>query len=261
MSKIGPSPTSDRRSLFGLGTVRMPKTADVVAARLRTTILAQGIAPGTPLPGEKELITEFKVSRASIREALRILEAEGIIEVRRGVRGGVFTAAPSAHRLTRGLATLLAYRQVPLSHLLDMRSLLEPEAAGLAAEKASAEEREHLLELARSSHNNDMVDHVDFHDEVARLSGNGLLSLFITAMRDIVAEVGLATNLPEPALKATKRAHVQIAQAIASANGDLARKSMERHMRAYTSQMLAACEADDPIVSWVHPETYGMPIF
>ena len=78
----------------------MPKTADVVAARVRTAILEQQLPPGSSLPGELELIEHFGVSRASIREALRLLEAEGLIEVRRGVRGGVFTVEPSTSKLT-----------------------------------------------------------------------------------------------------------------------------------------------------------------
>jgi GntR family transcriptional regulator, transcriptional repressor for pyruvate dehydrogenase complex len=234
--------------LFGLGAVRMPKTADVVAARIRTLTLANRLSPGTPLPGERELIAQLHVSRASVREALRMLEDEGIIEVRRGVRGGIFAAAPSIDRLTRGLASLVAFQQTPLLDLLEMRLLLEPEAAALAAERATDCEREQLLALAEAGQADSMIDHVEFHVLLGVMSGNQLVAIALSALRNIVAESGEAAMLPRAAMRDTLHAHRRIASAIGSANPDLAREATEQHIRAYVEALCATQDATSPII-------------
>jgi len=235
-----------------MGNLRMPKTADVVAARVRSSILAQQLAPGTPLPSEHELIKHFGVSRASVREALRLLEAEGLVEVRRGVRGGVFTAEISTERFTRVMATLLARREIPVADLLDLRLVLEPEAAAMAASRAPAPARERLLALAEEPGHDHPVDHAEFHDRLADLSGNGLMALFLGSLRDIVAETAIPVDLPESMLDLTTRAHIQIAKAIALGNEAAARRATVRHLRDYLEHVRASQDPGAPIVSFTH---------
>jgi GntR family transcriptional repressor for pyruvate dehydrogenase complex len=239
----------DDERLFGMGTLRLPKTADVVAARVRTTILARQLPAGTPLPNEREMIEHFKVSRASIREALRILEAEGVIEVRRGMHGGVFTAEPTGRLLARGLAGLLAHRRTPVSDLIEIRLLLEPEAAALAARNASSEQRQRLVDFAHRAQPDVMPDHVDFHLMVAECSGNGVMTLFLAALRDIVAEAATFADLPRNALEQGIKAHQQIALAIAAGDEAKARRATVRHLQSYAADLVTKKDMSAPIIS------------
>lgn len=245
---------------FGMSAVRLPKTADVVAARVRTSILSRQLPPGTALPSERELIEHFKVSRASIREALRILEAEGVIDVRRGMHGGVFTAEPSGKMLARGLSALLAHRRTPVADLIELRLLLEPEAAAMAARHASSEQRQNLLDFAHRAQPQLMADHVDFHVMVAESSGNGLMALFVAALRDIVAETATFAGLPPTALEHGIKAHQQIALAIAAGDEAKARRLTTRHLNAYVADLLSKKDAAEPIISFRQGEEHAIPV-
>ena len=83
-----PRVREDVRVSLDLAAVVVPKASDVLAARLREMILSSGLAEGTPLPTERELVTQSGLSRASVREALRVLETEGLVVTRAGRDGG-----------------------------------------------------------------------------------------------------------------------------------------------------------------------------
>ena len=86
----------------------MPKTAELVAAEIRNAILGGTLRPGDRLPPETSLMSRFGVSRPSLREALRLLEAEELLDIRRGARGGAVVRRPSARPALRAAAAWLA---------------------------------------------------------------------------------------------------------------------------------------------------------
>jgi DNA-binding GntR family transcriptional regulator len=87
--------------ILELSRGRVPKAAELLASEMRRMILGRGLAPGTPLPSEAEIIEQRGQSRVTAREALRLLEAEGLIEVRRGPRGGVLVGDPRPAHVAR----------------------------------------------------------------------------------------------------------------------------------------------------------------
>ena len=110
-----------------------PSVADLVAESIRDRIISGELAEGSMLPRQEEMMREFSVSRPSYREALRILEAEGLISVRRGNRGGVVVHSPSQNATTYSLGLLLRYSRVTLGDLSDAINEIEPLCAGVAA--------------------------------------------------------------------------------------------------------------------------------
>lgn len=88
--------------------IRVPKTAELVATEIRHEILAGSLRPGDRLPPETSLMNSFGVSRPSLREALRLLEAEELLDIRRGSRGGAVVRRPSALPALRAAAAWLA---------------------------------------------------------------------------------------------------------------------------------------------------------
>src|SRR5207342_3506893 len=106
-----------------------------IADELRALIVGGELSEGDSLGHEPELVERFGVSRPSLREALRILEAEGLITVVRGVLGGVVVHEPDERMTARAAALVLQARNVPLADVFEARSLLEPLAARAIATK------------------------------------------------------------------------------------------------------------------------------
>ena len=104
-----------------------------IADELRALIVSGELSEGDSLGREPDLVERFGVSRPSLREALRILEAEGLITVVRGVRGGVIVHLPDERMTARTAATLLQARNVSLADVFDARAQVEPLAARLIA--------------------------------------------------------------------------------------------------------------------------------
>lgn len=115
--------------------VRSPKLAHLVAEQLRTDIATGKIEPGDTLPSEAELLEQFGISRPTLREALRILEAETLIQLRRGSRTGARVLGPSVKAIAQRSALYLAVEATTMGELQEVRSLLEPPIAALLASR------------------------------------------------------------------------------------------------------------------------------
>src|SRR4051794_17549467 len=117
-----------------LDDVRVPKTAELVAAQIRRRIGVGELQEHEGLPSEPELMEQFSISRPTLREALRILESEGLIAVRRG-RGGARVRLPSPDAAARYASLVLQHRGGKLSDLLAVRVMVEAPAAGIVARR------------------------------------------------------------------------------------------------------------------------------
>src|SRR5262245_65248684 len=104
-----------------------------IADEIRRLVVSGKVADGDWLGHEPELVARFRVSRPSLREALRILEAEGLISVVRGVRGGVIVHAPDHRLAARTAALVLQARNVSLADVHHARALLEPAVVSVVA--------------------------------------------------------------------------------------------------------------------------------
>jgi GntR family transcriptional repressor for pyruvate dehydrogenase complex len=113
--------------------VRQPRLAEIVAAELREEILRGQLSDGSLLPNQDRLAERFGVSKASLREAMRILEAENLVSVRRGRFGGVVIHAPSTHAAAYTLGLMLQANHVPLSDFVAALNHIEPICAELCA--------------------------------------------------------------------------------------------------------------------------------
>jgi GntR family transcriptional repressor for pyruvate dehydrogenase complex len=123
-----------------------------VVEQIQETILAGRLVPGEMLPSERELKAMLQVSRGTLREALRVLEQKGLIEIKLGVGGGAVVQDISYDRINESLALLIRYQKVSLRHLTEFRVGVEGRVSALAAERATPADVIHLkslLELAR----------------------------------------------------------------------------------------------------------------
>lgn len=184
-----------------LRTVRAPKIAEVVAARLRRQIILGEIKAGDFLPPEGVLVARMGVSRPVIREALRILESESLLRIRRGAKGGAEVHSPQVDVAARHLGLLLQSRGVTIGDVFRARIAFEPIAARLLASRASNADVEALEELLQEE-----SLHVEqprrfaqvavrFYETVVRLCGNEILALLGTMLMKLNEEnVNLALD-------------------------------------------------------------------
>jgi len=225
------------RSSIQLSPMKVPKASDVLANELRERILTGEFAEGTGLPAERDLVTQTRMSRTTVREALRILEVQGLIRIKAGRTGGAFVQQP-VNLLIRG-------RQIRLAALLETREAIEPYCAQLAATHRTEEELEVLEEANRliSDDNADLPQflqaNVDWHVGVARASHNELLSGLMSALsRAIYAATEDEKFVDAEVRHATVHAHTTITDAIRAQDADAAVRRMKRHVHSYAEEVL-----------------------
>jgi DNA-binding FadR family transcriptional regulator len=167
--------------------IRTPKWAELIAEAIRAGIEAGTYLPGDRIPGEGDLAVSFGASRPSVREALRVLESEQLITVRRGACGGPVITVPSVAAQSRQLARGLLLQGLTGSDLREATTALE--TASLRALAAQSNRRV-LGDLS------DSVDAVgsDFHHELVLASGNPALIALTEALRAAAASQRLGRN-------------------------------------------------------------------
>jgi DNA-binding FadR family transcriptional regulator len=212
---------------------------EYIAERLRTAILSQELLPGSKLPNENELSEKFRVSRATVREALRGLAAENLIITRQGTAGGSFVSEPSIGQLSRrlqgGLSRLTSSAGISLENFMEMRGFLEVPAAALAAERRTGDDLE-LLEQTLPSPRLSIPDQEryhsnrDFHFVIIDICHNPLLRLASEPVFFVLQTCLDRARLPESFHGTVTRQHRGIANAIRAKNGDLALQLMQDHL-------------------------------
>jgi len=176
----------------GSGTaVRSPKTAELVAGTLRRMVVEGQLIDGDFLPNEAELMTHFGVSRPTLREAVRVLESERLVEVRRGSRTGARVRVPGPEIVARPAGLLLELSGTTIADLLTAKSGIEPMAARLLAESGPAEafdELDQMLEalISEGWQSGRLAETTGaFHLRVVQLSGNATLSIVAGMLHEI----------------------------------------------------------------------------
>jgi GntR family transcriptional repressor for pyruvate dehydrogenase complex len=224
---------------------RMPKASDVLADDLRRLILGQRMPEGTPLPSESELVEELDLSRATVREALRLLEEDGLISVKRGPRGGIRVRHPDAEHAARSLTLLLGLTDASLGDLMEVRTMLEPAIAGLAAKHATAAQRAELAQLATRAE--PVVEQIDFHVALGAASGNQVLASLAATLHELVRFHVVIEDLDANDLEHSVRAHVRIADAISAGDIEAATSAMRLHLESFEARMRAQSRLEEPL--------------
>jgi len=235
------------------GEVRIPKAAEVVANRIRKRIVLQDLSPDDRLPPEVDLQQQFGVSRPVIREAIRILESEGLIRVARGPGGGVRVNAASMEMLTKATGFALQSRQATVGEVFQARAMIEPPAARLAAlnrpKEASAALRAQIAVewLSRSDQIAESKAVADFHRILLEECGNVALGVVGAALQQVVLKhMEIVMKHLEPAaagdtsrsrqqqsarkIEAGIRSHEKLVELIAAGKGDEAEQHWVAHM-------------------------------
>jgi DNA-binding FadR family transcriptional regulator len=223
----------------------------VLARELRERILNGELREGAALPAERELVKQTQMSRATVREALRILEVQNLVRVKAGRAGGAFVQRPTTASMANSVTTLIRGRQIKLADLMETREALEPFCAELAAAKRTEAELATLdraneaiadpgAELSRFLQAN-----LDWHVGVAIASHNELLIGFMTALSQaIYMGTENAAFIDDSVRAVTARAHKSITKAIRDKDAEAAGRRMRRHVHSYAAAVLKVDQRD-----------------
>ena len=215
------------------------KAYEQIADALQRRVVNGELEPGVRLPTETELASDFGVSRATVREALRLLAAQNLIRTAKGATGGSYVTVPSAGHLSAslrsGIGLLAEAQDVSLEQLLEARQLLEVPAARLAALRRRDDDLERLrdaipgrpLELAT---NEQFAYNADFHSIVLHASGNVLLAIAAKPVFDVLQTRLVRSNLGARFHRTINTHHRSIAAAIGAGDADAAGGEMHDHV-------------------------------
>jgi DNA-binding FadR family transcriptional regulator len=208
------------------------KISEAIAHEILRDIVDQGLTTGDRLPREADMLVQYGISRSSLREALRLLEVQGLIKIRPGPGGGPVVGAADDRSLSRTLRLYLHFMGTPYDELLKAWLVTDPVLAQLAAENPDrALVKETMAPFLKLEKGSDMArEGSDFHIAVAELAGNEVLALMFRA---------LTTSMEAPIVAAVRQQnfddevvhdHVDIAKAIVEGKGEKARKLMKEHV-------------------------------
>ena len=215
--------------------LRVPKTAELVAAHIRRRIIRGELRPGEALSGETVLTGQFGISRPTLREAFRILESEALIQVRRGVHGGARVAAPDSAVAARYVSHILQYEAVSLADVHEARTALEAPAVARLASRA-----DHVAHDPQLVLNEDLSRAVEIHAGfqrlVVELAGNRTVALLSRMLESVFAEAaGQYVREHETALTQQKRrradrAHHRLVELVRAGDAAGAEELWRRHL-------------------------------
>jgi GntR family transcriptional regulator, transcriptional repressor for pyruvate dehydrogenase complex len=134
-----------------LSRVSVGRISEVIVDQIRVLIRQGQLAAGDRLPSERELCERFGVSRVTVREALRVLEANGLVEIRVGARGGAFVTAPSSRLVGAGIADLISLATLTAVEVTEARMVFELGVVGLVCERATDEDIAELYAICDRS--------------------------------------------------------------------------------------------------------------
>jgi DNA-binding FadR family transcriptional regulator len=235
--------------------VRVPKTAELVAAQLRRQIVRGELVEGDSLPPEATLLEQFGVSRPTLREAFRVLESEALISVRRGAHGGARVHSPSGDVAARYAALVLEHRGTTLADLYEARSVLEPPCAGRLAARRAPDDIARLKAAAveGAAALDDPVrllaQQTAFHNLVVELAGSPTLSVLSGMVSHIVdlanwshAVVDVAGSATQRAAGKGLRAHQRLVELIEAGDEAGAESLWRGHLVAAEDHVLQGAE-------------------
>jgi len=218
------------------------KKAEGVLFDIVHDIAAEGLRPGDRLPPQTTMMSRYQTGATPLREALRMLELAGLVTLRPGPAAGALVQAASAEHLAALVAPFLCVAGVSYGELLDAwiatESVLAAAAAGNPDRAGVVTD---LAPFAAEAESDDPVppSHaIDFHDAVAKASGNAALALVLQVLSYVVADLYWRSTAAIPPGGQVRHDHHEIAEAILAGDADRARRSMEAHCRIMSERIL-----------------------
>jgi len=220
-----------------------------VVDQIEEAILDGKLNVGDTLPPERELMERFETSRGTLREALRVLEQKGLIEIRLGTNGGAVIKGLTTEKISENLALLIRFQRVSLEHLAEFREGVEGNVVALAAKRATPSDilqLRLLLEEARQYKENG-ISHQDafirvdehLHQALARISQNPMYTSILQTLHENIHPY-FENFLPRDphVIEENFSDLCDIVQAVENGDAQKARKLAQLHVRRFNQYMI-----------------------
>jgi len=222
------------REIFS--SITAVRASSGVVKQIKAAILEESFKPGDRLSSEMELARIFQTSRATVREALRVLEKEGFLEIRQGVKGGSYVREADFTPIVNSLSMLLQRKKITFKYLTEVRLLIEPEIARLASEratKADIKRMEEALEALRSvveRRERSTMTNLSFHRAIGEGCKNPAFYFINESLMNLLHESLSRLTLKLENNRHLLAQHIQIFEAIKARDGEKARAKMREHV-------------------------------
>ncbi len=217
-----------------LKAVKKKRAYEDIVKQIRTLIERGKLKRGDQLPTERELSETFKVSRATVREAIFSLETMKLVDRRQG--DGTYVIASTEEALVQPLAASLFHERDDVIDIFSLRKIIEPEVAQWASENRTPEEINDLEEILKEQERglvngkNATQTDSDFHHLLARMAKNRVLERLLLALVDLLGKTREKYLQTEERKQKSLQGHRDILAAIKNGNGSAARQAMRRHL-------------------------------
>ena len=220
-----------------LKPVEKKKAYEDIVQQIRTLIEEGKLKRNDHLPSERDLSETFRVSRTTVREAIRTLESMRLLQSRQG--NGTYVLASSEEALIQPLASALFKEKDDIFDIFYIRKIIEPHAAQLAAENATPQEIEEMERILRKQeecigHRENIIGtNSDFHNLIVKATKNRVMERLIVALIDLLKksrENYLMEDENDERVKRSLEGHHRVLSAVKNGDCDAARKSMLQHL-------------------------------
>ncbi len=216
--------------------VQIRRSFEVICEQIRDRINRGELRSGDRLPSEKELADQFNISRTAVHEAMRNLEAAGLVEMRTGIHGGIYIHSGNTSGIKQAVQDMVAIGQVSIASVTEARIELMATAIRLACERATAEELDaidadisyhsQLFDNGRGSRNTQSV--IRFYELIARATHNDIIVMMVEALSEVIRTL-LSRVGPNPR-KDIMDVRRQVLLLMRERNAPAAAEAMTKHL-------------------------------
>lgn len=231
-----------QQTAMAFDAVRGARLFEEICDQIKGQVSTGKIGPGDKLPPERDLAGQFGVSRSAVREALRALEVSGLIQLRKGVKGGAFLLEESAP-LTQSMEEMIDLGRVPMRDFTEARILITELVVRLACERGKARDFDAIerdierleVAVARGEGRKDATYVTNFYDLLAAATGNQMLRFLTNGIASLLAKM-LDTKKPAPMLDLGEQRRA-ILERLRARDPDAAAKLLTEHLMRVHARM------------------------
>jgi GntR family transcriptional regulator, transcriptional repressor for pyruvate dehydrogenase complex len=217
-------------------SIKTRRLSDEIVRQIKEAMFTGKLQAGDKLPTERELAERFETSRASVREALRTLEPEGLIRIKKGVVGGIFIADVDHRPAAKSFQTFLQLRKVSIQQIAEVRLMFEPQVARLAAERGTPDDLRQLEEeidkMSAAVKDKELPRFYDlkFHLLIARAARNPILEVLAESMLGVASKTISELHPSRDTLRHVLSRHRKVFDAVQRRDSDAAFEAMQEHI-------------------------------
>jgi GntR family transcriptional repressor for pyruvate dehydrogenase complex len=226
-------------------SVKSNRISENIVYQIRSAILSGELKIGDRLPSEKDLAMDFGVSKSSLREAYRVLEAYGLLEIKQGMSGGAFVKEVDIKTIKDGLVNYFFFQNPSIREYTQIRTFIEPQVVKICASRITDTDidflRNNILEMEKEVDGENFMSDLDcaFHKKLVDITDNSVISLIVESVQTALINVKRMLHMDHSFLTMVCEGHKKIVDALCERDPDKASKEMMQHIIDVETGMLA----------------------